>query len=269
VFGYAFLFGYAFVIGYVSACQVVLPVKLFICVSRGKSETMILNKTFLTAVALAAPLVISVGVLAPAQAAPISAGSILNLSSLTSVPGVPNSGGDVVATGSAANPTGLNFRSPAIPFVAGSAQRIGIGTSTGTFTDAYSTLVLSSATQIKDLTFSSGTNFTGTFANFITGIRVGPLLSPNIFSFDLTRFIYTASTGDATIEGIFRSGSDSIAATGLFTSQLGATSSDPSSYSLSLTAAAVPTPAALPALIGFGVGLVRKRKAAQLAEAAV
>jgi hypothetical protein len=244
VFGYAFLFGYAFVIGYVSACQVVLPVKLFICVSRGKSETMILNKTFLTAVALAAPLVISAGVLAPAQAAPISAGSVLNLSN-------PPLGGTVRLVNSGNT---LDFSTLL------GVQPLGVGGSTGTFAPS-SVLSLLTA-RIKDVTFNSANTFTGNLTSFISGIGIA---GGNTVTFDLTRLVYNASNGSADIQGIFRSGADSIAGGGTFTSQLPGT--NPSTYSLSLTA--VPTPAALPALIGFGVGLVRKRKAAQLAEAAV
>jgi hypothetical protein len=197
-------------------------------------------------VALAAPLMISAGVLAPAQAAPISAGSVLNLSN------VNNNQLVKVVT-----PT------PGLDFIVGNGgnQRVRVGSSTGTFnvvTTANSTVAL-----IKDITFNTApTSYIGTLTDFLSNIRIGPAGSITTISFDLTKLVYDATTGDAAIQGIFRSGADTIDAIGTFTSSLPAS---PSTYQISLTA--VPTPAVLPALLGFGISLVRKRKASELAEA--
>jgi hypothetical protein len=220
---------------------------------------MISTKQFLTVAAVAAPLVFSAGVFAPAQAAPIAQGSSLNLSNPTT--------GTVNVVGTPAAPTGLTFSTLL------GVQPVGISTSSGTFSGT-STIPSALTARIQNLTFTSGTTFSGVQNDFISGVRIGNLVVPSLangfnalvntslVSFDLRNLVYNASNGDATFNGFFRSGTDVVAATGLFTSQLNA--ENPTTYSMTITA--VPTPAALPALIGFGIGLMRKRKAAQLAE---
>jgi hypothetical protein len=259
VFGYAFLSGYAFVIGYVSACQVVLPVKLFICVSRGKTEIMILNKTFLTAVALAAPLVISAGVLAPVQAAPISAGSKFSLSAF---PGTQVS----------LTPSLVDFKGPDVTNNASTLVSLNAG-ATGTFSSLGATLLNSGfnlGALVRDVTLVGGVRTTP-LGTFVRNLKVGSTAavlasSASNLSFDLTSWQNTSAT-TALFQGVLNYGGDLSDAIG----ELVLTGSPTGSgYTMTITAVtAVPTPAALPALIGFGVGLVRKRKAAQLAEAAV
>jgi hypothetical protein len=123
--------------------------------------------------------------------------------------------------------------------------------------------------QILDLTQVAGSP--GTYAiaapvsSWISGVDIynnpSNLLSgTNQVVFDLTSFLYTTSTGDASFAGIFRnlSTGQQIGATGQFTSQLDVTGTNPSSYSITITA--VPTPALLPGLVGFGIAAFRKRK---------
>jgi opacity protein-like surface antigen len=209
---------------------------------------MTLTKNFLVGMAVAVPLMVAAGAVAPVQAAPIVSGSRLNLSN-------PAISGNVSVFGTTAAPTGLNFAALL------GVQPLTVAPSTGTF-GALSTSPGSTLTaRIQDVTFNSGTTFTGTLVSFLSGIRVGPGLGTPL-TFDLTKLVYNPADGDATIEGIFRSGTDSVAGSGRFTSQL---DSGPSTWSMTLTA--VPTPAVLPAMIGFGIGIVRKRKLAKLAEA--
>jgi hypothetical protein len=213
------------------------------------SLVMALVKNFLMGVAVAAPLVATVGAIAPVQAAPVVNGSTLNLS---------NSIDQTVRLTS----TGLDFSSVTIPFV-GTVQPLTVGGgNTGTFGTTGIAVLSVAPARIKDVTFTSGTTFTGTLTSFISGI-FPTLGSANEVTFDLTSLVYNAANGNSAIQGIFRSGGQSIVAAGELTTQLEL--SNPTSWSMTLTA--VPTPAALPALIGFGIGLVRKRKEAESTEA--
>jgi hypothetical protein len=208
---------------------------------------MALVKNFLMGVAVAAPLVATVGAIAPVQAAPVVNGSTLNLSSS-------------IDQTVRLTPTGLDFSTllGVQPLTVG-------GGNTGTFgttgITGIANLSLVSA-RIKDVTFTSGTTFTGNLTSFISGI-FPTFGAANEVTFDLTSLVYNAANGNSAIQGIFRSGGQSIVAVGELTTQLELR--NPSSWSMTLTA--VPTPAALPALIGFGIGLVRKRKEAESTEA--
>jgi hypothetical protein len=212
---------------------------------------MTLTKNFLVAVAVATPLVISAGVFAPAQAAPIAQGSTISLSgtSATQV-SLSNTLVDFNLTGGTSNPT-----------------LIAVNAGTGSFISINQTptnIAANLLANVKDLTLVGGTSNT-LLANFVTGIRTGTgvaLLTPaTLVSFDLTSWTNVSPT-KALFNGILKSGSDTQTAIG----ELILTGS-PAGSGYTMTLTAVPTPAALPALIGFGIGLVRKRKAAQLAEA--
>lgn len=197
-----------------------------------KFKTPLLNVAA-AAIALSAATVS----VSPAQALSITPGSVLNIS------------GSIQANPNNAAPTQFAFAAPFPTLGGGPGKTIVFGspTSTGSFAG------LDGFAPIQNLTLTSlgGSLFSGgAVTNFITNIGAG-------ISFDLTKFIYDNSTSSATFEGIFKSDTDSIAASGgLFTSQL--TSFNPSSYSGSI--AAVPTPALLPGLIGLGMGMLRKRK---------
>ncbi|KAM3112589.1 PTPA-CTERM sorting domain-containing protein [Phormidesmis sp. 146-33] len=213
---------------------------------------MNLKQTFFAAAAVAATVTVGTVAVSPAQAASISPGSTINLSS----PGV--TGGGVTLSGNA-----LNFFSLTNPLNnAISGQGIGVdGGNTGSFLNAnIASVLVSPLPSIKDLALTGSAptlTFNGLISNFISGLdlSLGGLRTTPVF-FDLTQFIYNTGNGDATVAGIFRTSTSSIAATGLFTSQLpGVTRS---SYSLSLTA--VPTPALLPGLLALGAGVLRKRK---------
>ena len=171
----------------------------------------------------------------PAQAFTITPGSILNI------------GGVVEATPSNAAPTQFLFTAPFPGGGPGKTVIFGSPASTGSFAG------LGGFSPIQNLTLTplgGGLFSSVAVPNFITNIGAG-------ISFDLTKFIYDNIELKADFEGIFRSGTDSIAAKGgLFTTQLNI--SNPASYSGTIVA--VPTPALLPGLIGLGMGMLRKRK---------
>ena len=81
-------------------------------------------------------------------------------------------------------------------------------------------------------------------------------ISTSIIPFNPKKSIFAAS-----ILGSFRDSTGAKFGDGLLTAQLpkGATSGS-TSYSVSITATAVPTPALLPGVIGLGMGILRKRK---------
>lgn len=197
----------------------------------------------------------------PAQAAAITAGSVLNLSS----PGVTGGGVKLIS------PNTLDFFSLTNPVNGNtSGQRTSVDASTGSFQNANVFSLVLPLPQIQDLGLTATANpniFTqGVFSNFITGVDIAnDSGGVDSVSFDLTSFTYNKTTGDALFSGVFKSGTFSIAGEGRFTSQLELTGAAPSSYSMSITA--VPTPALLPGLIGLGVAAMRKRKAAMAEEA--
>jgi len=206
------------------------------------------KKTTMTAALAVA--VMTAGALATSsvEAATITAGSKLNLSS-------PNGGGVNFLT--SPTPKVLDFFSG----ISKDGQRVGVDASTGTFLGATSRPKPPARIKDLDLTLLSGNLYklTAPVNNFLRGIDiVGGPSTGNDVQFDLTKFIFDKATGESTaFEGVFTSGTSSIKGIGRFTSQtdLG----NPSSYSLSITA--VPTPALLPGLIAMGVGMMRKRKA--------
>ena len=225
-------------------------------------------KSMFMGAATAVTLTATALVAAPAQAATITPGSQINFAS----PGFPSiNGGGVQRTGNTLNFFGF-------PLTAGN-QGTSVTSGTGSFRDSH--LVSSTAfplPRIQDLTLTATVSpniFTsGPVANFITGFDIvtarffGLPVSSDPASFDLSSFVYNALDGSAAVNGTFRSGLNSIFGSGTFTSQLGTGGSlpavNPSSYSLSLTA--VPTPALLPGLVAFGVGVLRKRKSVGVAE---
>ncbi len=183
----------------------------------------------------AAAIAVSAATIAPssAQAFSIAPGSALDI------------GGVVQAQPGNISPLQLLFSS-----FGGNALKTTIApTGTGSFAGAGGEAPI----QNLSLTALGGGFFhTGSVANFITNIGAG-------ISFDLTDFIYNNADGSASFKGFFKSGADSIAANGgLFTSQLSV--KNPTTYSASI--AAIPTPALLPAVIGLGMGVLRKRKKA-------
>ncbi len=179
---------------------------------------------------------------APAQALVITPGSEINLA--TPGIGIPSAGANISATG--------------IDFFGGFFNQ-GVSVTSGTGDFAGSNF-FSIFAQIKDLTLPSITAAQKT--GFISGINLFPSFAP--VAFDLSTFNFNAVTRTATFDGFFRSGGDLTAATGTFTAQPGF---NPSSYSLSIKAAAVPTPALLPGLIGMGIAAWRKRKGESAAQA--
>ncbi|MBD2109826.1 PTPA-CTERM sorting domain-containing protein [Nodosilinea sp. FACHB-13] len=207
-------------------------------------------KAFISSTAIAGTVITGTMVVsAPAEAATIVGGSTLNLSNTDII------GGGVKRVGN-----NLDFFSFTNPFTGNtSGQFTGVSASTGSFTNSNITSLIPPLPRIQDLVLvASGPNLftiSGPIANFITGVNLGSAPFSNV-NFNLTSFVWNSSTGSADLAGIFVSGSDSIAARGLFTSQLN--SVNPSSYSLSITA--VPTPALLPGIIGMGVAALRRRR---------
>ncbi len=216
--------------------------------------------TALTAVAFTA---------APTQAASITVGSTLNIA---------NTGTDNRTGGVFFEPRGRNDQNLRLNFFSAiegtstnpvyTGQRVGVGGSTGSFFGA--TSGPAPQATIKDLRLiPTLTPNIFTIArqidNFLEGIDiVGVVPDGDDVQFTLTRFLYNAVTGDSTaLEGFFTRGTQTIAARGRFTSQPDVT--NPSSFSLSITA--VPTPALLPGLVGFGVAALRKRKREATAQA--
>jgi len=183
---------------------------------------------------------------APAQALVITPGSEINLAT----PSVLGAGANISASG-------IDFFSATIPGLGSFGQGVSVTSGTGDFLNAN---LFSLAAQIKDLTLPGIT--AGQKTGFISGINLFPSFAS--VAFDLSTFNFDAVTRSATFDGFFRSGSDLTAATGKFTAQSGF---NPTSYSLSIKAAAVPTPALLPGLIGMGVAAWRKRKGESAAQA--
>ena len=220
-------------------------------------------KSMFMGAATAVTLTATALVAAPAQAATITSDSILNLNSFGLT------GGGVKRSGNK-----LDFFSATLPAIGQVGQGTSVAGSTGSFENSNFS---SFGAEIKDLTLaatSTSNIFTsGPVANFLTGINLFPSFSP--VSFDLSSFVYNSQSGGADITGIFKSGSDQIFATGIYTSQTGTGGTGipagvplgkVSSYSLSLFPTAIPTPALLPGLVAFGVGVLRKRKSVGVAE---
>lgn len=127
--------------------------------------------------------------------------------------------------------------------------------------------------------FSSFIGSPGTIqdVNFINGVA-GPLTSfftinPNL-RFDLTRATATELVGllaFVEFDGEFKDAFDNVVGSGIFTTQLDTSTSNPdgTSFSFDVSAAPVPTPALLPGLIGVGVAALRKRKSEELESADV
>lgn len=164
-----------------------------------------------------------------------------------------------MGAGANVSSSGIDFFSGSFPGLGSFGQGIAVTSGTGSFANAN---FFSLGAQVKDLTLPSPTAAQKT--GFISGINLFPSFAS--VTFDLSTFIFDAGSRSATFTGFFKSGGDSTAATGLFTAQ---SAFNPTSYSLSLKAAPIPTPALLPGLIGLGVGVLRKRKAEKAATAEV
>jgi len=212
---------------------------------------MKLNATVFGAAAIATVAAATVST-APVQAAAIAPNSAINLAA----PNITGGGVDVT-------PTGLDFYGSSVTIFGTTiktGQGIGVTGGNGSFSNPQ---FLSPLATVKDLTLSFSGNIgtlTGSVTDFITGVNfLTPSFSVAPLSLDLQTFVFNSTTGIASFTGLFRSGTDSIAATGEFTTQRinGATS-------YSLTAIAVPTPALLPGLVALGVGVLRKRKNQQV-----
>jgi hypothetical protein len=212
---------------------------------------MALVKNFLMGVAVAAPLVATVGAIAPVQAAPIAAGSKFSLSA--------PSGTSVALTS-----TAVDFRG-----IFGNAASTSIGVNsgaTGTFSSMGLGLNIAAnlPALVRDVSLTGG-SLTAPVGTFLRNLKVGStsvlLSSASDLSFDLTSWQNTSAT-TAIFRGVLNYGGDLSDAIG----ELVLTGS-PTGSGYTMTITAVPTPAALPALIGFGIGLVRKRKEAESTEA--
>lgn len=194
-----------------------------------KLKTLLLS-TVLTATATAVGFINS----SPAQALSISAGSRLEL-------------------GGAGQ-----FNAPALQLDFLPALAVTGGT--GSFTQSFGlSLATTPFPSISDIPITGANTFNGSLPNFIQGVDIGtfgPPLDSDPVAFELTEFIYNATDGNGTFKGIFSTSTDSIAATGIFTSDFEFGGLQP--YKMNITA--VPTPALLPGLIGMGVAALRKRK---------
>lgn len=178
-----------------------------------------------------------------------------------------NLGGNVKVSGNSSNYK-FDFLNEVTPPNAtpGTAGDVVVFGGTGSFEGAGEA---AGGAKIRDFATSSATsNFPdGALTNFITGIK---LANGTVLSFDLSEFndftlafppVGTSNGG--TFLGTFRdSNNDSVAGKGILTAQFLGTNdfTGVTSYSASLGAAPVPTPALLPGVIGLGVAALRKRK---------
>jgi hypothetical protein len=195
---------------------------------------------------------------APAEAATIVVGSVLNLSNP-----------DVFRGGVQRDGNTLNFYSASftLPRLLGGGrvfggQGVGVSDSTGSFANSNIASLFPPLPTIQDLALVDTGNpvlfaISGPVTGFIRGINLADDFPPSSVRFDLTSFLWNSTSGDAELRGVFVSGSDSIAAVGRFTSQLSSTNNR-SRYSFSIEA--VPTPALLPGLIGMGIAAFRRKK---------
>ncbi|HIK43562.1 MAG TPA: PTPA-CTERM sorting domain-containing protein [Leptolyngbyaceae cyanobacterium M65_K2018_010] len=183
---------------------------------------------------------------APAEAAAIAVGSMIDFSSL------PNGGVSFDATTGSLNftPDSITIGQITLP-----VQPIESGLGTGSFTG------VGPLATILDLNLVD--NGAGIFSlaapqdNFISFINLPPLLSElNDVQFTLTNFILDTNTGSSTaFEGFFARHGQTTPAVGQFTSQMNFR--ELSSWSLSVRA--VPTPALLPGLVGMGIASLRRK----------
>lgn len=121
----------------------------------------------------------------------------------------------------------------------------------------------------------------GPFPNWLTGLKV----EGKDLTFSLTKFVlgsasikplqggFTRYTYDSDINGNFFADGEFLGA-GVFTTQFVLTTDQinqaiTTSYSGTIAAYPVPTPALLPSLIGLGLGVIRKRKTAATEEAEI
>jgi len=136
--------------------------------------------------------------------------------------------------------------------------------------------VVSGVTSSGDFAGASGAGISdfSIFGGELSPDPVDPFLSGIVLaSGDIVDFVLTGFEGDtgffvgapggagdiAVLEGFFVNGDTTVAA-GSLTTQL-ASSPTGTTYSSSLTAVEIPTPALLPGLVGMGVAALRKRKA--------
>jgi hypothetical protein len=180
----------------------------------------------------------------------------------------------------------INFNSPVrgrvtigidkINFTPDSAsQKIQVTSGSGSFdqvvgpSETVLRLGLSNAsTKILDLVLSGGVYSGPTIPDFISGIKIGrPVGNLRNLSFDLTSATVVTPGKLANFVGLFRSDNTILSrASGDLTSQGFGKNGVGTSYSLTLAAEPIPTPALLPGLIGLGMGVLRKRKK-EMAEA--
>jgi hypothetical protein len=227
---------------------------------------MTVIKQFLTVVAVAAPLVLSAGVFAPAQAAPLG--------------GYTFTGGSNSPTSVAPNLTLSNFTRGAGVIgatVAGANGAVGWTTGGLASNDFYSfTATVASGYQLSpsnltlDLTRFSLVPALGSGAprswSLGTSVGGGPIsvLPANTGGLSGVNTANPLNINLASLSGItspvqfFIYGFNADNAAGILAAD---------NVQLNGAVSAVPTPAVLPALAAFGMGLWRKRKSAELAEA--
>lgn len=184
-----------------------------------------------------------------AHAMGIQGGSTLNLSSF-------NGGGYEFLPGTGT----LDFFSIASDR---DAQEVSIGVSDGDFSPAASDAP--PLATIVDLILNDDGGGIFSLAApvnaFLSGIDLnGSTAASDNVTFNLTEFIFDSTTGGtSSLKGdFFVDGQFAAEGMGRFTSQLDL--ANPTTFSLSITAQPVPTPALLPGLLGFGATLMRKRK---------
>jgi hypothetical protein len=220
---------------------------------------------------LAATAALTTGMMiaeAPAQAAGLQFGSVLNFSDFGNNGGVQFNG----------TTNTLNFFSSAPPPGAATGQRVGIsGTSTFSFSGAnsgpapvsrISDVQLSGAGNLRSFTSTSPANFGNNV--FLSGINL-PSLGNAEVAFQLESFVYNVSEKKANFTGKFfktsgvGTGPNPISLVEFLSDGIGELTTQgqpnaPGSSTFSGSITAVPTPALLPALLGMGVAALRKRK---------
>ena len=126
--------------------------------------------------------------------------------------------------------------------------------------------------QLED--FSSYLGSGGTIKNLVSSGGVfGPVddflsINPDL-KFDLSSVVASLSAdksaADFVFQGAFNNAMGEILGSGTLTTQVNFKDGkdQPSSFSLTADASAVPTPALLPGLVGMGIAALRKRKSAE------
>jgi hypothetical protein len=231
---------------------------------------MALIKQFLTVAAVAAPLVLSAGVFAPVQAAPLGGYTFTGVGNVSPTTVAPNLTLSNFTPGSGVNPNAT---------VAGVTAAIGWTTdATPDANDFYSfTATVASGYQLSlsnltlDLTrigipatlFTTASSGAPRSWALGTSVGGGPIsiagtgVLSGVNSANSLNVNLASLTGITSPVQFFIYGFDAANGAGILAAD---------NVQLNGTVSAVPTPAVLPALAAFGVGLWRKRKSGELAE---